>query len=321
MFCEFWQFQKDFNPFFVFFVDIYKKSIYNRENKGGENLIAYGNPLHLTDCTLLYLGSWQSKNSGAYVEEHLHGNFFEFTSITRGKGKIYTGSNETAVSTGDIYISFPFEIHKIESDTDSPLGYDFISLRVDSMHLSEKYNTLWSKNISPFARVVSGEKTSKILSQIIEEAECDSKLFHSELLSSLCTQMLIYVLRDFSSIDKNMCDTVASNSELCHKLVCYIDSHIYTMNNLSELSEVFGYNYSYLSSTFRKNTTCSLSYYFKAKKLETARMIMEEKNMSISRVAEMMNYSSIYSFSKAFTKHYGISPRKYLSQRTSGKNK
>lgn len=284
-------------------------------------MIAFNNPLHLNDCTLLYLGSWESQDNGAYVEEHLHGNFFEFTSITRGKGKIYTGSNETSVCAGDIYISFPFEMHKIESDSDSALGYDFISLRVDSMLLSEKYNTLWSQNISPFSRKVSDGKISAVISQIIEEAKREDLPFHSELLSSLCSQMLILTLRDFLSDGNKACDSPSPNFELCHKLICYIDNHIYTMTSLSELSHVFGYNYSYLSSTFRKNTTCSLSYYFKAKKLETARMIMEEKNVSISKVAETMNYSSIYSFSKAFAKHYGISPRKYLQQTSNTSHK
>ena len=97
----------------------------------------------------------------------------------------------------------------------------------------------------------------------------------------------------------------------------YNHTNLYTLTNLNEMARDMGYNYSYLSALFRKATTVSLSYYYRVKRLETARLLLAENKKSISQVAELMNYSSIYAFSKSFREHYNVSPRKYLHQFTS----
>ena len=112
-----------------------------------------------------------------------------------------------------------------------------------------------------------------------------------------------------------------SSSELCHKMMSYIDTHLSSLTSLNEMASDLGYNYSYLSALFKKTTTVSLSYYYRVKRLETARILITEKKMTMSRIAEVMNYSSIYVFSKSFRGHYGISPRQHLQQFQKAGNK
>ena len=90
----------------------------------------------------------------------------------------------------------------------------------------------------------------------------------------------------------------------------YIDTHIYSLCNLCELTEKFKYNYSYLSSLFKKTTNKTLAEYFRNRKLETAKALVIEKNKKIGEIAEMLNYSSTFAFSKAFKEKYGVSPSK-----------
>ena len=80
---------------------------------------------------------------------------------------------------------------------------------------------------------------------------------------------------------------------------------------LEELSEVTSYNYSYLSALFRRVTSSTLAEYFRSRRLETARLLLEERRMSITKIAEILNYSSIYTFSRAFKDKYGLSPEQY----------
>ena len=42
--------------------------------------------------------------------------------------------------------------------------------------------------------------------------------------------------------------------------------------------------------------------------------LRQSAGMTQLDLAEKMNYSGIYSFSKSFKEHYGISPRQYLKQ-------
>jgi len=83
---------------------------------------------------------------------------------------------------------------------------------------------------------------------------------------------------------------------------------------LEELSEATGYSYGYLSDLFRKTTGNSLSGYYHAKKLEAARLLLLENKLQVTEIAEMLNYASVYAFSKAFHRQYGVSPRQYRKQ-------
>ncbi len=281
-------------------------------------MISFGdNPLYLDDISLIYLGR---SGIGVVIEEHMHGGVYELSVITRGSGRMYTGSVAAEVKKGDIYVSFPFEIHKVESDSDDPLSYDFITFSVNSFRFADELNKVWSQKISPNSRVIHNEKVIDLIDCILSEFDDNNKnstSFSNVMLSALCNQMIVYVLRGMKADSSKIASTNNSNSELCYKMMNYIDTHLYTLTNLNEMARDMGYNYSYLSALFRKTTTVSLSYYYRVKRLETARLLLAENKKSISQVAELMNYSSIYAFSKSFREHYGVSPRKYLHQFTS----
>ena len=86
------------------------------------------------------------------------------------------------------------------------------------------------------------------------------------------------------------------------------------MTELYELSEKFGYNYSYLSHVFTSTTGKTPGEYFREKKLEAAKILILENRKKISEIAEMLNYSSAFAFSKAFKNHFGVSPKVLQSE-------
>ena len=98
----------------------------------------------------------------------------------------------------------------------------------------------------------------------------------------------------------------------CYQIMHYIDTHIYTLRNLEEVAEYMKYNYSYLSAQFKKTTGSTLSTYHQQKRLATAEGLMQNSALTITQIAEKLNYSSLYAFSRAFKTAYGISPREYL---------
>lgn len=281
----------------------------------GDYMISFeSSPLYLDDISLIYLGR---SGLGVSIVEHMHGGVYELSVITEGSGRMYTGNIPAQVKKGDIYVSFPFEIHKVESDEEDPLAYDFLTFSVNSFRFAEELNKVWSQNISPSSRVIHNEKAIDLIDSILSEFNDDNENrspFSNEMLSALCNQMIVYILRGMKADSSEGSSINQSVSELCYKMMNYIDSHLYTLTSLNEMAKEMGYNYSYLSALFRKTTTLSLSYYYRVKRLETARLLLAENKKSISQVADLMNYSSIYSFSKSFKEHYGISPRKYLQQ-------
>jgi len=75
--------------------------------------------------------------SGEDVGQHPHLNWFEFTSVSKGCGTVVTNGIESKVKKGDIFLSFPCDIHNIISSKSDPLEYDFIAFYCDDEHIDE----------------------------------------------------------------------------------------------------------------------------------------------------------------------------------------
>jgi AraC-like DNA-binding protein len=101
---------------------------------------------------------------------------------------------------------------------------------------------------------------------------------------------------------------------MCYQIMSYIDTHLVTLQRLSDLEEVFHYSYGYLSKLFKRTCGRSLIDYYSERRLEAARAMLLSEHLSVTTVAERMNYASVYSFSRVFKEKYGISPKKYIIQ-------
>ena len=101
---------------------------------------------------------------------------------------------------------------------------------------------------------------------------------------------------------------------LSAKISGYIDSHILSLRDAGELADKLNYNYSYLSDVFKKTTAKTPGEYLREKKMEAAKTLVMENVKKIGEIAEMLNYSSAFAFSKAFKNHFGVSPKIMQSQ-------
>ena len=88
----------------------------------------------------------------------------------------------------------------------------------------------------------------------------------------------------------------------------YIDTHLYTMQSLAEIADAMNYNYSYLSALFRQHSSTTLLEYYRNRRLEAAKLLLAEGKLSVGAIADLLRYSSVYTFSRAYKEKYGISP-------------
>ncbi len=267
-------------------------------------------PLVLGEVVLYQAGRLYC-NSSMVVPLHIHGDYFELTIVTDGKGVITTNNIPVEVQKGDIYLSLPCESHEIMSDKDDPLKYDFFAFLCVQREMLEEFQNIAENYYTPNNRVFHSERIRNLVSTAVAELDGNKK-YSKELLESVFREIMIYVIRSFSKIKpEKHSKNVTAAEVLCHKLMNYIDTHIYSLKNLGELSDFTDYSYGYLSSLFKRTTGNSLAGYYRERRLEAARILITENRLKTTEISEMLGYSSVYSFSKAFTKRYGIAPREY----------
>lgn len=123
--------------------------------------------------------------------------------------------------------------------------------------------------------------------------------------------IIVYLIRDFNEKGSPVFSVSASDGEIfCNRIMNYIDTNIYDMENLSELSKLTNYNY--ISTLFKKITGITLRDYYLNRKLETAEKLIKENKLKYYQIAEKLHYSSGDAFAKAYKKKYGYAPSEQL---------
>lgn len=243
------------------------------------------------------------------VALHSHVGFFEISAISEGKGVVWTNNVAVPVSQGDIFISFPYDTHSIEADEDEGMNYSFCAFFLKDEELlceMEKLSRIYGK---PSDRIIRSDRVNSLLAAAIAETSKE-RILQKKHLESLFTQMIIQIIRAFNRQSPTV-STPSKREELCFQVMDYINTHIYSITSLEEIAKQFSYDYTYISKIFTKTTSRSISEYYRFQRLEVARTLIHEEGLKISEIAEKLNYASIYSFSKAFKKQYGVSPREY----------
>ena len=265
----------------------------------------FSNPVHTKEHTYVYQAGLLYLEDNGVVDTHIQPNLFELTSVVAGNGYIYTNGVPTPVKRGDIYISFPQDMHKITSTGDPSLHYEYISFNTTDPELKSALDELTVRFANPENRVLTDDQLTSLISVAVAELTSRGKHFET-YLDSLITQIAVKVIR---GLDKWNPLSLAPNNEqqLCYYIMNYIDTHVLTLKKTSSLASITNYNYSYLSNLFKKTTGMSISTYYKNKRMEKAKCLVENK-VKLTKIAETFNYSSVYAFSKAYKAFYGHSP-------------
>jgi AraC-like DNA-binding protein len=273
------------------------------------------NPKPLNDVRLYQIGK-RFCNPNASILPHLHVDWYELTVVTDGEADVITNGNVAHVVKGDIHLSFPCDAHRIISSEREALRYDFFSFYTTNEKYNEKLGELVMKCPAD-GRVFQSGKTTQLVSEAIAELEGGGQFFE-QALEAIFNQIVVYTLRNtLLSVSERSQKNVSDAQMLCYRIMNYIDTNIFDMKSLDELSSALKYNYAYLSSVFKKTTGNTVLSYYQRKRLECARLILLEENAKIGEVSESLGYSSPYSFSRAFKEAYGTSPKKYVKSHSS----
>jgi YesN/AraC family two-component response regulator len=114
-------------------------------------------------------------------------------------------------------------------------------------------------------------------------------------------------------LDKDMVEDLETNDEfltIIERIKNYIDEN-YEDASLETVSELFHLNLHYISRLFKKKTNMNFSDYLNQVRMEKAKLMLNNSEIYISEICSRVGYSDPRSFSKAFKKHFGISPREY----------
>lgn len=276
------------------------------------NNLYLDDPLKFGNIRLVQIGRRYCEAS-AVIPAHPHLNWFELTIVTSGSGEIITNSQPHTINSGEIYLSFPCDVHELRASKTESFEYDFFSFYCEDGELKKEFEQIAQNYRSPEKRTFRDDKISSLVKYALPEFSVRN-IYSKNILESIFNLIIMYLIRDFSNIPQET-SNISDAKILCLQLMNYIDTHIYSIHDLKSIGEPFNYSYNHLSSLFRKTTGKKLSEYYQNRKLETAKILLDNRK-KVVEVSEMLNYSSPFAFSNAFKKKFGISPKQYKSNTT-----
>lgn len=111
----------------------------------------------------------------------------------------------------------------------------------------------------------------------------------------------------FQVIDDKKSRLIEQIKNVIIDVVHYQDNDI--KNNLSNiLSEKLNHDYNYLSNLFSDVEGITIEKYFIAQKIEKVKELLVYDEMSLSEIANLLNYSSVAYLSNQFKKVTGLTP-------------
>jgi AraC-like DNA-binding protein len=121
---------------------------------------------------------------------------------------------------------------------------------------------------------------------------------------ALLIQLLSLIIKDnFPDLLKNQ-----ENSSIEVQIKDYLDVGNGLGMNLDDLEKRFFHSKFYLEKKFKKAFGIGIMEYRNQKRMERANDLLDQH--SVTEVAELLGYQSIYTFSRAYKQYHGISPNK-----------
>lgn len=98
---------------------------------------------------------------------------------------------------------------------------------------------------------------------------------------------------------------------LFYQAMSLLEENLARPPSLAALARQVGTNERKLTELFRRSVGMTVFDFLSARRLEVARQLLEASNLQIRQIAERIGYQNPGDLTRAFRRHYGVTPRDY----------
>jgi AraC-like DNA-binding protein/mannose-6-phosphate isomerase-like protein (cupin superfamily) len=283
------------------------RSVYQFDNRFFSEKKIYGQ-IHL-----IQIGDIQCQEDSV-VPEHVQ-PCFEITYIVSGKGVCVVNGERLPVVKKDIVVNIKDDTHSIISDNDNPLRYFFLSVELLVSHPLFNQFRVFQKMITSTSSRVQSDRfmLQELFNRCIGEFSNFNE-FSDTIIGCCLNQIICYIFQNFNLKRYQYRPEYGKQEVLVYKIINFITGNIMDINSVNDVFEHFHYSASHISHLFATHMHQTLASYIRDCKMEQSITLMKDSRHSITEIAEILGYSSIHSFSRAFKAHYNVSPRKWYAE-------
>ena len=260
-----------------------------------------------------------SKHYSHPLEQHA---YWEMVYVDTGRINAFSNNVGYLMEQGNVIFHKPMEKHAHVSDTRVPnntMVVGFTSHSASMQFFENKIFTLDKRARSLLAMLF---KEAPAVWPMLSDAEKEKDevyyrdpLFGSgQLLQCYFTEFLIYLKRIGigGQIRPNDAARSVVMASMSDPMLAYMNENLYANLTMEDLSKHFLLGKTQLYKVFYEKYGKSPIKYYAELKIIEAKKLLREENYSVTQIADMLGYSSVHTFSRAFKNVEGFSPTDYL---------
>lgn len=251
---------------------------------------------------LLYTGLVTDvKNWFSEASSH---TFYEILYFYKGSGYVFADGVECTVHPGDLVIYYPGVIHHEKTSANNPFQFAFLAFETKHS-IDGPGNLLPPHGPNPiiFARDYR-YKLENLFFQLLNEAKT-----HIDGYEVICDGLLSSIIVQIIRIQAAISSEQGTSESL--QIKKFIDQNYNKNLTLETLSEVVYVSKHHLAHIFKNEIGVPPITYLITKRMDEAKRLLSDSDMSISDISRVIGYESPNYFSQLFKKIVGVSPLYY----------
>lgn len=134
------------------------------------------------------------------------------------------------------------------------------------------------------------------------------KPLNTEELKKVLKKLELSIAAITGEVKSDPAEGTYSPEEIVTLVKEYVQNNYSGDIDLNSIAEKLGFSSSYLTKVFNKVENTTPSKYIRNYRMNLAKQLLLEKDMTIAQVAECVGYNDPFHFSKSFKQTFGISP-------------
>lgn len=235
---------------------------------------------------------------------HLHREL-ELVYYLGGKGTAYADAVRCKLQPGDVFLSFPNQIHGYESPDKEE--YMLFIIKPDLM---PEFMECFTHSTPQLPVIHGADKLPRVdtllrmLADFCEQTEAgkqDGTLLRGLLLA------LFSILLD----NMNISQTTAGESGALRAIISYCTCNFKEDLSLSHLEEKLHLNKYYISHLFSNQLGLRFNDYINSLRISEACRFLLTSTYSITEISTLVGFNTLRTFNRAFVKQIGVSPSEF----------
>ncbi|UVI29048.1 helix-turn-helix domain-containing protein [Paenibacillus spongiae] len=202
---------------------------------------------------------------------------------------------------GDVFCLFPGTVHEYGVvPSDRPLRMHWLAF--DGPQAPDLAASLGISPQHPYGSGLLDGNGLHLLQQTIEAPPNgpDMEMRHLSLIYSL-----------FANLQSRLSKAAEGGEGWLEDCLRYMQTHFAEDIGVSNIAERFNLHRSYLSAMVKRHIGQSPGQYIQSLRLEKGARLLKETEHSVTEIALSSGYPDLYSFSRAFSRKYGVAPTEY----------